>query len=251
MTSTGPRPNATPTQTGYEAWADKPERPRLSFSAVAALIFSFTCLLGPLAIMLGVASLFSIQRSQGRRYGRPVAFLAIVLGIFGSAVLVFGAVGAQQVIASALGPTHRFMAAVEGGDFATAQAMHAQAAAAVTAGSVSPVSVERLAAFRDEYRALAGSYRGTPRSLLTIFSDYSGERAWAEAAVTKAGVGGSGGAVIPIRADFDTTVAIVISTPSRDIEVMQDLLPLELAVVTDAGVARLAPAPGNAPQPKP
>ncbi len=142
-------------------------QPRVSGLAVASFVTSLLCCipgLGAVAAVLGIGSLVSISRSQGRLGGRGLAFTAIVLGVLGTVLWLGLLIGASQMVGY-FRPYHATMAAIEAGNWAGARAELTPAAAGA-------LTDERLNAWREEYRKTYGNFREFPPGLLGLIKGY-------------------------------------------------------------------------------
>ncbi|MGQ0628420.1 MAG: DUF4190 domain-containing protein, partial [Phycisphaerales bacterium] len=71
-----------PNPAGFEAWNDSPsEAPKLSILAILSLVLSILCITAPIGLICGIAALFTISGSGGRKSGRGLAIGGIVLGV--------------------------------------------------------------------------------------------------------------------------------------------------------------------------
>ncbi len=189
---------------GYEAWQDGPsEQPKLSILALASLIFSILCLTAPIGLILGIAALFTISASAGRRTGRGLAIAGVVIGLLFSSLLVAVVVGinsAGQMISQQMSaPTTTFLQDLEAGNFTKART-------ALTASAQSLTDAD-MTKFRDAYVAKVGKIKGAPVSLMKMISSYSGAGQAMQS--LQNATGGQMNNLIPLPFEFDTGWAIV------------------------------------------
>jgi hypothetical protein len=190
-------------QPGYEAWYEQPRDSSLSLMAVLSLIFSILCLTAPLGIIFGVASLFSIGASAGRKHGKGLAISGIVVGLVFctcmSFVLVGGLTAMQAMQREFVNPVAATLTAVDTGDFKTART-----------GLAPGVNVtdEQLAAFAAAYQAETGKFKTGPQSGGELLSNYfKVSSAWQP--FSQSQQAGGRNDLMPIVMEFEKGYAIV------------------------------------------
>ncbi len=158
-----------PSAPGYEAWEETPRDSRLSILAVLSLVFSLTCLLSPLGIILGVASLFTIAGSGGRRHGKGLAIAGVVIGLVCATLLTFIGVGIlsflDQFNRQGLRPAGEMMASIDGKDHAKSRVLMNAALSAATTD-------QAIDEFRAAYQVDWGAFKAMPSSFLDMLSMY-------------------------------------------------------------------------------
>jgi uncharacterized membrane protein len=151
------RPEPSDPNFGYEAWEQPPAQQSLSVTALLSMICSLLCLLSPLGVVLGIASLVLISQSGGRKWGKGFAIVGIVLGMLFSSVLAAVVVGGVQIyqgyMSNLVRPTDALMTAIDQEDW--------RAVRALLEPKVEPtVSDAQLQAFRAQMRDRLGAYKG-------------------------------------------------------------------------------------------
>ncbi|MBL8757922.1 MAG: DUF4190 domain-containing protein [Phycisphaerae bacterium] len=156
-----------PKQPGYEAWQEAPGPTRTSALAVSSLILALACVTAPIAVILGVSSLFLIARSRGRLTGKGVALAGVVIGVAAcmlwSAVLLGGLALARMYSSKLAVPAGQVVKAIEEQSFDSARALLATRTAA-------NITDEQLAAFGAAVRAEMGAFDRMPDSMGDLFS---------------------------------------------------------------------------------
>lgn len=185
---------------GYEAW-EEPTDSRLSVLAVLSLVFSITCIGAPLGIIFGVASLFSIASSRGRRHGKGLAIAGVVVGLVFATLLTYAGVGAlnlyQQINARGLKPAGEMMAALDANDLKRARVLMSPALSA-------EATDEAIEGFRSAYQAELGTFKSMPQSLLEWVAMLKSVGQQAQ------GMQGSNRPVVPIPAQFSGGTGLVL-----------------------------------------
>ncbi len=139
---------------------------RVSGLAIASFVTSLLCCIpgvGAVAAVLGIGAIVSISRSHGRLSGRALAFIAIVLGLLGTMLYIGIAVALSQ-IGALMRPYYATVTAIEAGDMTGARSQMTSQTAAVTD--------ERITQFREEYRALHGTFQKFPDGVGELVSGY-------------------------------------------------------------------------------
>ena len=145
---------------------DAPER--ISGLAVGSLVFGLLCCIpgsGVIATILGGAGMIRIAQSEGRLSGRGVAFVGLLLGLFGTMAWLALGVGGMYTLG-------RF------GEFGTmvqnlqSSSDVASVRAALTPPAATAVTDERAAEFAAELTALTGKYQRMPQGLAEWARDY-------------------------------------------------------------------------------
>jgi len=144
---------------------------RTSVLAILALIIAIVSIVplfcaipgsGALAVIFGGGALLLINRERGRLSGTGLAATGIVLGMIVTVVQVVAVMmvtwGLQKGNAF-IAPVDTSMRALESGDLVGARTMLSEASSA-------RVTDEMLADFAKQYQSAAGTYKGTPTSLL-------------------------------------------------------------------------------------
>lgn len=184
---------------------DFPLTARTSAIAVLSLVCGLICLVpgtGLLGVVLGIAALLLIDRSQGRLRGTGLAIGGIVLGFLATLVWVGIVIGLGQ-FSGKLGkqfmkPIGSIFQSVEAGDFAAARA-------AFDPGVAANLDDEHFIAFRTAYQASAGTFVEMPDTLAKMFS------AWPEVAPAMQGFNKAGvNNLIPIPARFQNGMAVAV-----------------------------------------
>ena len=228
-------------QPGYEAWYEQPRESSLSIMAVLSLIFSILCLTAPLGIIFGVASLFTIGASGGRKHGKGLAISGIVVGLVFSTCMTFAIVSSWSVVQLMQGqlalPAAKTLKAIEDGDIVTAkQGMGPKLTAAVTD--------EQIAEFRNAYQAELGKFKGTSQTAWEMIENYSKVgKAWEPFSQTQQA--GRRNDLAPVVMEFEKGHAIL------GLVMQHSEKPENLVIFTNSGKAiwlvdpRSVPLPGT------
>jgi hypothetical protein len=186
---------------------------RTSLLAVSSLVVSIIglivcCIPGPglLGLLLGVLALFTISAAQGRVGGRGLAFGGIVIGLLATVLGVGIWIGTAQAYGSFFAaPTHRFLSAVDQGDYATARNLLSPPAAQAATD-------QEFDRFAQEIRARLGAYRSTPRGLLGYAGALMETMEHTQAATQRHRIVDS----VPLAAEYDQGRVGVIVVPDRN-----------------------------------
>ncbi len=175
---------------------------RTSALAVSSLVFGLVCCLpatGLIGMMLGVAGIAVISRSEGRLRGNGLAVAGVILGLISTlawvAIGVGMARGYQGFKANVFEPTRALTEAVEKGDLAGVAAMMDPAAAA-------DVTPEALTAFRDDVTDKLGKFRG----MLQHWPQFNGSGTSQSSHIPLTG----SQFVLPVLANFEKGDAIIL-----------------------------------------
>lgn len=171
---------------------------RTSILAIISLILSLICIIpgaGVLAAIFGLAGIIGISQSRGRVGGMGLAIAGLALGLLFSALWIGAVVGASRFLRmverAGIAPVAATMTAIDAGDPAAARAIF-------TPVLGSNVTDERLAAFREAYRAEVGAFKSIPQGLLDLIQAGQqaapGFQAFGQAQMQN---------VIPFPAEFD------------------------------------------------
>jgi hypothetical protein len=151
-----------------DPFAVPPTPPRTSWLAISAMICSCICCipgLSALGTLLGVAGLFRISTSNGRRTGMGLAIAAIIVGIAISVVWIVVLIGANSVIkqVASIGTTVSTSLQAPTPDELTKNAPF-------LAGKITPA---QWATFKSEVESELGTLQPIPTSWVEFFSGYS------------------------------------------------------------------------------
>lgn len=153
-------------------WQVPQDSQRISYLAVASLVFSLLCLTGILGVVFGVLALWRITVERGRLAGKSVAVAGIILGLISSSILMGMYVGAAKGLAEAkqmfYDPAGEFFSAVESRDLAGVRGAFDPAAGAV-------IDQEAVDTFAKAIADL-GPPSGAPDELGDAFDSYSFRR---------------------------------------------------------------------------
>ena len=153
---------------GYEAWQQGGDvQPKLSILAVVSLVLSLLCITAPLGLICGIAAIFTISASAGRKTGRGLAIAGIIIGLLLSSLIVATLVGANQMaviyVREVVAPAGTMVEAVEKKDYAAVRA-------ALLPTSAAALTDADIDTFENELRTKAGTFSGTPTSIMELFS---------------------------------------------------------------------------------
>lgn len=144
---------------GADADVDAYQEPKgTSITAIFSLVLGVLCCTGPLAVPLAIIALF--RTGHGKKGGRVLAIIGLILGLIGSALWVGFFVSAQSSIRQQM-KYGEFFAALEQDDWATARGFMSPDLSAAT-------SDEELA----EFAAATDSEFGTVVSVPDSFGAY-------------------------------------------------------------------------------
>lgn len=184
---------------------------RTSILAIISLILSLICIIpgaGLLGAIFGLAGIIGISQSRGRVGGMGLAIAGLALGLLFTALQVGIAVGAYRFLGvvqqAGIAPVAATMTAIETQDQANTRAIF-------NAPLNSAVTDERIAQFREAYRAEVGSFKTIPTGWIELFqSVQQAGRAYKEFSRSQMQN------VIPFPAQFDQGWSIVaVEIPSQ------------------------------------
>ena len=183
-----------------------PPSSRTSVLAVSSLVLSLICCipgLGAIGTLLGVGAMVGISRSQGRVRGMGLAVAGIVLGVLFSlawiAILIAVTMGLQSI-----SKYSEALDAIQAGD---RQALTSWMSPGVQAS----VTDDKVAAFRDAYRADYGEYVGVPNSIGGMLRGYMAVGQQIQPAQIAAESDGySRNEAFPLAVTFDSGPGIVL-----------------------------------------
>lgn len=189
--------------------ADDPSEaisPRVSGLAVASIVAGVLCCVpgvGAVGVVLAIAALISVSRSEGRLGGRTLAFIALVLGVLGTMAWVGIALGVRQAYiiydGELMGPTVEAAQYGEKDDWALYRGL-------LTPDANGRVSDADLEAFRAAYRTQFGPLVGP----------VGGSSSAGRAGPRPGGQGSKDAIDIPIPAEFQSGMAFfVIRFPAQ------------------------------------
>ncbi len=141
--------------------------PRTSVLAILSLVCSLICFipgLSAIGSLLGVFALLGISASKGRVKGTGLAIAGIAVGVVVS-LIWFGIAIAAQKGASQYISFGQVISDVDAGSYDAARGQLVNAARPLATD-------ERLAAFKAEYEADAGSIQGWPSGFVQVFQDF-------------------------------------------------------------------------------
>lgn len=228
--------------------ADEPAEmvsPRVSGLAVAAIVAGVLCCVpgvGAIGVVLAIAALVSVSRSEGRLGGRTLAFIALVLGVLGTMAWIGIAIAGRQAWIiydrELVAPTVEAARFGEKDDWSLYRKL-------LTPEASGRVTDADLAAFREAYRAPFGPLVG-PVGMGTSKPAVGPQ---------PGGQGSNASVEIPIPAEFQNGVAFfVVRFSSQDFfDVFLSGNDLNgkmynIGVMTKDGMVWLVPA---APRPTP
>lgn len=229
---------SSPRQPGYEAWQEAPGPTRTSALAVSSLILALACITAPIAVILGVSSLFLIARSRGRLTGKGVALAGVVIGVAAcmlwSAVLLGGLALARMYSTKLATPAGQVVKAIEDQSFDGARAL-------MTTRAGARITDEQMQAFRAAVQAELGAFDRMPDSMGDLFS-FAGSAA--QAMEFSQRTAERMGPVAPCFARFQKGHAVIWVQASQDDMKIENLL---LATNARTLIWLSDPASGNLP----
>jgi len=188
---------------GYEAWQQGGDvQPKLSILSVVSLVLSLLCITAPLGLICGIAAIFTISASAGRKTGRGLAIAGIIIGLLFSSLLVAGTIGAYQFSSMAskefFAPVGAFVQNIEDKNYTAARTSLAATTSAV-------VTDDDFEAFRTAYQAKVGTFKGSPKSIAEIINVSQGAGPAMQALQRST----AGQNIIPMPSSFANGVAVV------------------------------------------
>jgi uncharacterized membrane protein len=191
-------------QTSYDSAADFAPLPegRTSIMAVMSLVLGLVCIpiLGLIGVILGIAALFRISRSEGALRGQGLAVAGIIIGLLVSMAWMGIGIGAaytnQMFTQTIANPAASVLRAIDQGDYQAARN-------ALSLPQGTTVTDEQLRAIGAAYQSELGNFNSMPESLGDRFMAYM------EVGPLMQNLQGTQN-IVPIPARFDKGMALLL-----------------------------------------